>query len=167
LLEHQQNLFDTSYEVQRSVPLGIFELFVEAMETGTKVPVTKENNENKLPSHYLLIFIQSGDNSASVSQHFLFLSKCQTIYQQWHPKEFGSTRFLMRYPRVPASDRRLISLRIGGFECSLVQLARRYSFLFNSKAEFDPLRSPLRRKDPPSDTAIAQLQGQCSDTSKS
>jgi hypothetical protein len=44
LFEHQQNLFDaTSYEVQSSVPLGIFEVFVEALETGTQVRVTKEN----------------------------------------------------------------------------------------------------------------------------
>jgi hypothetical protein len=44
LFEHQRGLFDaTSYEVQSSVPLGIFEIFVEALKTGTKVAVTKEN----------------------------------------------------------------------------------------------------------------------------
>jgi uncharacterized coiled-coil protein SlyX len=44
LFEHQRNLFDaTTYEVQSSVPLGIFELFVKALETCTKVPLTKEN----------------------------------------------------------------------------------------------------------------------------
>jgi hypothetical protein len=42
--EHQQDLFNaTSYEVQSSVPLRIFEVFVEALKTGTKVAVTKEN----------------------------------------------------------------------------------------------------------------------------
>jgi PHD/YefM family antitoxin component YafN of YafNO toxin-antitoxin module len=44
LFEHQRDLFDaTSYEVQSSVPLGIFELFVKALGTGEKVSVTKEN----------------------------------------------------------------------------------------------------------------------------
>jgi hypothetical protein len=44
LFEHQRDLFDTpSYEVQSSVPLGIFEVFVDAREMGTKVAVTKEN----------------------------------------------------------------------------------------------------------------------------
>jgi hypothetical protein len=32
-----------SSEVQSSVPLGIFEVFARSLETGTKVPVTKEN----------------------------------------------------------------------------------------------------------------------------
>jgi hypothetical protein len=44
LFEHQRDLFDaTSYEVQSSVPLKTFEIFVDALETGTKVAVTKEN----------------------------------------------------------------------------------------------------------------------------
>jgi hypothetical protein len=44
LFEHQRDLFDaTSCEVQSSVPLGIFEVFVKALETGRKVHVTKEN----------------------------------------------------------------------------------------------------------------------------
>jgi hypothetical protein len=44
LFEHQRDLFDaTSYEVQSPVPLGIFKVFVEALETGTKIAVTKEN----------------------------------------------------------------------------------------------------------------------------
>jgi uncharacterized coiled-coil protein SlyX len=44
LFEHQRDLFDaTSYQVQSAVPLGVFEIFVEALETGAKVPVTKEN----------------------------------------------------------------------------------------------------------------------------
>jgi uncharacterized coiled-coil protein SlyX len=44
LFEHQRGLFDaTSYEVQSSVPLGIFELFVDSLKTGTKIAVTKEN----------------------------------------------------------------------------------------------------------------------------
>jgi hypothetical protein len=44
LFEHQLDLFDaTSYEVQSSVPVGIFELFVDSLETGAKVAITKEN----------------------------------------------------------------------------------------------------------------------------
>jgi uncharacterized coiled-coil protein SlyX len=44
LFEHQRSLFDaTSYEVQSSVPLGIFELFVDSLKTGTKVVITMEN----------------------------------------------------------------------------------------------------------------------------
>jgi hypothetical protein len=44
LFEHQRDLFDAaSYEVQSSVPLGIFEVFARSPETGTKVAVTKEN----------------------------------------------------------------------------------------------------------------------------
>jgi uncharacterized coiled-coil protein SlyX len=44
LFEHHRGLFDaTSYEVQSSVPLGVFELFMKALETGGKVPITKEN----------------------------------------------------------------------------------------------------------------------------
>jgi uncharacterized coiled-coil protein SlyX len=44
LFEHQRNLFDAiSYKVQSLVPLGIFEVFVGSLETGTKVEVTKEN----------------------------------------------------------------------------------------------------------------------------
>jgi uncharacterized coiled-coil protein SlyX len=44
LFDHQRGLFDaTSYEVQSSVPLGIFEVFVDSLKTGTKVSVTKEN----------------------------------------------------------------------------------------------------------------------------
>jgi hypothetical protein len=44
LFEHHRDLFDaTSYEVQSSVPVGVFEIFVAALETGTKVVVTKEN----------------------------------------------------------------------------------------------------------------------------
>jgi hypothetical protein len=31
------------YEVQSRVSIGVFELFVKALETGTKVPVTKDN----------------------------------------------------------------------------------------------------------------------------
>jgi uncharacterized coiled-coil protein SlyX len=43
LFEHKRDLFDaTSYEVQSSVPLGIFQVFAEALKTGTQVPVTKE-----------------------------------------------------------------------------------------------------------------------------
>jgi hypothetical protein len=33
----------TTYEVQSSVPLDIFEVFVTAVDRGAKVPVTKEN----------------------------------------------------------------------------------------------------------------------------
>jgi uncharacterized coiled-coil protein SlyX len=44
LFEHQRDLFDaTSYEVQSLVPVGVFEVFVESLKTGTKVSVTKEN----------------------------------------------------------------------------------------------------------------------------
>jgi uncharacterized coiled-coil protein SlyX len=44
LFEHQRDLFDaTSYEVQSSVPLGIFEIFADSLATGTKVAVTREN----------------------------------------------------------------------------------------------------------------------------
>jgi hypothetical protein len=36
--EHKRDLFDaTSYEVQSSVPLGIFAVFVKALETGGKI----------------------------------------------------------------------------------------------------------------------------------
>jgi TPR repeat protein len=39
-----RELFDaTSYEVQSSVPLVIFDVFVKALGTGGKVPVTKED----------------------------------------------------------------------------------------------------------------------------
>jgi hypothetical protein len=45
LFEHQRGLFDaTAYDVQSSVPLEIFELFVKALQTGGKVPVSKENS---------------------------------------------------------------------------------------------------------------------------
>jgi hypothetical protein len=44
LLEHQPELVKkASYEVQSSVPLEMFEIFVNHLETGTKVSVTKEN----------------------------------------------------------------------------------------------------------------------------
>jgi uncharacterized coiled-coil protein SlyX len=44
LFEHHRDLIDaTSYEVESSVPLDIFEVFVNSLETGTKVTVTKEN----------------------------------------------------------------------------------------------------------------------------
>jgi uncharacterized coiled-coil protein SlyX len=44
LFEHQRDLFNTtSYEVQSTVPLGIFEVFVESLKTGRKVAVTREN----------------------------------------------------------------------------------------------------------------------------
>jgi uncharacterized coiled-coil protein SlyX len=44
LFEHQRDLFDaTSYKVQSSVPVEVFEEFVKALETGGKVRVTKEN----------------------------------------------------------------------------------------------------------------------------
>jgi uncharacterized coiled-coil protein SlyX len=44
LFEHQPDLFNaTSYEVQSSVPLGVFEVFVESLKTGTRVAITKEN----------------------------------------------------------------------------------------------------------------------------
>jgi hypothetical protein len=44
LFEHHPELIpSTAYEVQSSVPLGIFEIFVKALETGGKVPVTKQN----------------------------------------------------------------------------------------------------------------------------
>jgi hypothetical protein len=44
LFEHQRSLFDaTSCDVQSSVPLGLFEVFVDALERGTKVEVKKEN----------------------------------------------------------------------------------------------------------------------------
>jgi hypothetical protein len=44
LFEHQRDLREaTSYRVQSSVPLGIFEIFVHALQTGTTIPVTKEN----------------------------------------------------------------------------------------------------------------------------
>jgi hypothetical protein len=44
LFEHRRDLFDaTIYEVQSSVPLGIFEVFVEALGTGAKIRITKEN----------------------------------------------------------------------------------------------------------------------------
>jgi hypothetical protein len=47
LFEHQRGLFDaTSYVVQSTVPVDVFELFVKALETGGKVPVTKENAES-------------------------------------------------------------------------------------------------------------------------
>jgi hypothetical protein len=45
LFEHQRDLFDaTSYNVQSSVSVEIFKMFVNALKTGTKVPVTKENS---------------------------------------------------------------------------------------------------------------------------
>jgi hypothetical protein len=44
LFEDQPDLFDaTGSEVQSSVPLAIFEIFVKALETDVKVPVTKAN----------------------------------------------------------------------------------------------------------------------------
>jgi hypothetical protein len=44
LFEHHTGLVaKASYEVQSSFPLGIFEVFVEALKRGTKVAVTKEN----------------------------------------------------------------------------------------------------------------------------
>jgi hypothetical protein len=44
LFGDRRDLFDaTGYEVQRSVPLAIFEIFVKALKTDVKVPVTKEN----------------------------------------------------------------------------------------------------------------------------
>jgi hypothetical protein len=44
LFEHQPNLITlTRYEVQSSVPVEIFELFVKALESGAKVPITNEN----------------------------------------------------------------------------------------------------------------------------
>jgi hypothetical protein len=45
LFEHQRDLFDaTSYNVQSSVSVEIFKVFVNALKTGTNVPVTKENS---------------------------------------------------------------------------------------------------------------------------
>jgi hypothetical protein len=50
LFEHQRDLFDaTCYKVQSSVPLGIFEIFVKALETDGKVPLTKENAGDQFP----------------------------------------------------------------------------------------------------------------------
>jgi hypothetical protein len=44
LFEHHPELVTkSSYEVQSSVPIDLFQAFVKALETGTKVPVTKEN----------------------------------------------------------------------------------------------------------------------------
>jgi hypothetical protein len=44
LFEHHPELISsTSYNVQSPVPLEVFQLFVKALATGTKVPVTKEN----------------------------------------------------------------------------------------------------------------------------
>jgi hypothetical protein len=44
LFEHRQDLFvKTRYEVQSAVPLNVFEEFVKALETGTKLTVTNEN----------------------------------------------------------------------------------------------------------------------------
>jgi hypothetical protein len=44
LFEHQRGLFDaTSYDVQSAVPIEIVELFVKALATGGRVPVTIEN----------------------------------------------------------------------------------------------------------------------------
>jgi hypothetical protein len=44
LFEHHTELVaKASYEVQSSVPVKVFELFVKALVTGGKVPVTKEN----------------------------------------------------------------------------------------------------------------------------
>jgi hypothetical protein len=44
LFEHHPKLVtSTSYEVQSSVPVEIFEVFVKTLETGGKAPVTKEN----------------------------------------------------------------------------------------------------------------------------
>jgi hypothetical protein len=44
LFEHHQELFPaTSYAVQSSVPVGLFELFVTSLKTQTKISVTKGN----------------------------------------------------------------------------------------------------------------------------
>jgi hypothetical protein len=44
-VEHQRNMFDAARcNVQSSVSAGIFKIFVNALATGTKVPVTKENS---------------------------------------------------------------------------------------------------------------------------
>jgi hypothetical protein len=44
LFEHQHDLIDaTSYGVQSSVPLDLFELFARSLEACEKVPVTKDN----------------------------------------------------------------------------------------------------------------------------
>jgi hypothetical protein len=45
LFEHRPKFVtSTSYEVHSSVPVEIFEVFVKALETGGKVPITKENS---------------------------------------------------------------------------------------------------------------------------
>jgi hypothetical protein len=45
LFEHQRDLFDaTSYNDQSSVSVELFKIFVNALATGTKIPVTKENS---------------------------------------------------------------------------------------------------------------------------
>jgi hypothetical protein len=42
---HRPEVFPaTTYEVQSSVPLEIFEVFVRAIDSGAKVPVTKDNS---------------------------------------------------------------------------------------------------------------------------
>jgi hypothetical protein len=42
-LHHPEMSTTTTYEVQSSVPLEIFEVFVKALETGRKILITKEN----------------------------------------------------------------------------------------------------------------------------
>jgi hypothetical protein len=47
LFGHQPGLLDAaSYEVQSSAPMDIFELFVQGLETGGKVPLAKENSSS-------------------------------------------------------------------------------------------------------------------------
>jgi hypothetical protein len=44
LVEHQTEFVaKASYEVQSSVPLGVFDVFARSLETGTKIAVAKEN----------------------------------------------------------------------------------------------------------------------------
>jgi hypothetical protein len=95
LFEHQRDLLDaTSSKVQSSVPVEIFELFVKALEKGTKVRVAKEN---------------AGSISVLAKEFWLedLLSECSVLQVSSTPELIATLSDRITKLEHPLSSRRL------------------------------------------------------------
>jgi uncharacterized coiled-coil protein SlyX len=148
LFEHQRHLFDaTSYEVQSAVPLEIFEVFVEALNNGTKVAVTKEN----------------ADAISLLAKEFWLedlLSECSALQIALTPEQIASTPELIAAlsERISTLEHQISSQRltlIAPLKESIANHERRLESLDSRISVLEPnLRTELKELKSISPTSL-------------
>jgi hypothetical protein len=141
LFEHHTELVaKASYEVQSSVPVEIFEIFVKALETGAKVSITKENADAiaVLAKEFWLEDLLS---ECSVFQTTcapeLITALSERIYNLEHQLSSPPVRILAELKESIANHER----QLESLDCRISALET------NLRTDLKELKSDVRRRD--------------------